>query len=261
MERFQIGRSDTEVRSRLFRKPTHNLIRELSRVIEEVLGTGEVRYQVGNAAGQRASSAKTAAQAMAEAAAGIHTSTRIRTLRTGGAPSVRLWVLAGEIQDIFRIPIPAQAREVNGKAIDATRRYNEELSLVFPTYKTLGGYAPRPLKDQMPDGWAFGDRWPMFQGRLASASEHAWGNGVDVGKAGAGGAFDQGPALKPLLRSVTDYTIANRERLTLVDHIFDGFRFHQRDGFRKTPYTGSDKHSTHTHTAFGEHNGNKPPWL
>ena len=80
--------------------------------------------------------------------------------------------MVSEIQDIFRIPIPAQAREVNGKAIDATRRHNGEVSLVFPKYKMLGCCAPRPLKDQMPDGLAFGDRWPMFQGRLASASEH-----------------------------------------------------------------------------------------
>ena len=260
MERYQIGRSDTDRRSRLFR-PTRNLVQALSQEITEVHGSGEVRYKVGSAARKSAASAKAAAQEMVEAASRIHKTTKIRTVPVGDGPSVHLWVLVGEIQNIARIAIPPDARKVNGRAIAATQRFNEELSLVFPAYKTLGGYAPRPLKDQMPDGWNFGDRWPMFQGRPASASEHAWGNGVDVGKAGPGGGFDQGPALKPLLQSVTDYILVNRERLGVVDHIFDGFRFHQRDGFRKTPYTGKDKHTTHTHTAFGEHNGTKPPWL
>lgn len=260
MERYQIARSDTDRRSRLFRKPSP-LIPELARAIAGVHGSGAVQFKVGNAAREAAASPRLAARAMAEAAASIETRTMIRTVPEGDGISVQLLVLVGEVQDIARTPIPAKARSVNGTAIRATMLFNEELSLVFPQYKTLGGYVPRPLKDQMPEGWAFGDPWPMFQGKPASASEHAWANSLDVGKAGPGGGFDQGSTLKPLLQSVTNYTLANRERLGIVDHIFDGSRFHERDGFRKTEYTGSDKHTTHTHTALGEHSGDKPPWL
>jgi hypothetical protein len=194
---------------------------------------------------------------MVEAASGIHERMRIHTLSAEG-PRVHLWVLVGEVQDPGQPP--SEARKVNSEAIRATLAFHRELSLAFPGYKTLGAYAPRPLKDQTPDGWKRGDPWPMFQGELASASEHAWGDGIDAGKAGEGG-FDTGPSLKPLLQSITDYTRANRGRLGVVDHIFDGFRFHERDGFARKPYTGKDQHTTHTHTAFGEHHGEKPPWL
>ena len=87
------------------------------------------------------------------------------------------------------------------------------------------------------------------------------GDAVDAGKSNAQGGFDQGPTLRPLLQKITDYTLANRRRLGLVHHIFDHHQYHARNDFREDEYTGSDAHETHTHSAFGEHSGKKPPWL
>jgi hypothetical protein len=259
--RYQLGGSDTLERTRLVeRRPElkDDLIREIRRAI----GPGAMRWQAGNDPILTASNVEEGAAAMLERAGDAIETLRIRTVpdQDPGEPSVHLWILIGDLQNISSA-IPDEAREKNGPAIELMLEFHEELSFVLPDYKTLGGYVPRPIKDQIPPGWETGDPWPMFEGGPAFASEHAWGDADDSARSNGHGGFDQGPALKPLLGRITEYTLANRARLKLVHHIFDGHQFRKSDDFEKTVYTGSDPHDTHTHSAFGEHDGRKPPWL
>lgn len=259
--RSQLGGSDSLERTRLV-EHRPELKDELIRAIRRAIGPGEMRWQAGSDPIQTAPNVEEGAAAMLAFAGEATETLRIRSVpdEDSDQPSVHLWVLIGEIQSISGA-IPEDARDENGQAIDGMLGFHEELSFVFPDYKTLGGYVPRPIKDQIPDGWETGDPWPDFGGGPAFASEHAWGDADDAGKSNGHGGFDQGPSLKPLLNRITDYTLANRERLKLVHHIFDRHQFRKRDDFERVVYTGSDPHDTHTHSAFGEHDGDKPPWL
>ncbi len=259
--RFQLGRSDTEERSRLV-EHRPELKDELIHSIVKASGHGSMTWQADGEPRVDASNVEDGVTGMLKFAGDASETVRIRSIPEQGSvqASVHLWVLVGNAPDIST-QIPDEARKANGGAIDAMLAFHGELALVFPEYKTLGGYVPRPIKDQIPPGWVVGDPWPMFEGKLAFASEHAWGDAVDAGKSDGAGGFDQGPSLRPLLVRITDYTLANRARIKLVDHIFDRHSFHVRNGFQETDFTGSDPHDTHTHSAFGEHDGEKPPWL
>jgi len=143
----------------------------------------------------------------------------------------------------------------------ATIRFNNEISLAIPEERTLGLYNPRPLKDDIPPGWEPGDKWPAG----AYASEHAWAAARDAGgdnEAGTG-YEPAGPRLAWILGEVHRYTLANYERLGVVDHIYNGRRYRRTPGgaYVSSAYTGSDRHTTHTHTAFADHGGDKPTWL
>jgi hypothetical protein len=255
------GRSDTLERTRLVeRRP--ELKDELIREIRRAIGPGGMRRLGGQRTDRDGRQRREGVAAMLERAGDAIETLRIRTVpdQDPGEPSVHLWVLIGDLQSISSA-IPDDAREKNGPAIELMLEFHEELSFVFPDYKTLGGYVPRPIKDQIPPGWE--NRRPVAPVRRgpAFASEHAWGDADDAARSNGHAGFDQGPSLKPLLGRITEYTLANRGRLKLVHHIIDGHQFRRSDDFEKTVYTGSDPHDTHTHSAFGEHDGRKPPWL
>lgn len=259
-KRYQLGESDTLERSRLV-EHRPELKDELIHSIVKASGHGSMTWQAGGEPRVVASNVEDGVTGMLKLAGDASETLRIRSIpESSGQASVHLWVLVGQVPDIST-QVPHRARKVNGLAIDAMLAFHEELSFVFPDYKTLGGYVPRPIKDEIPPGWQTGDPWPRFDDKPAFASEHAWGDADDAGRSDGHGGFDQGPALKPLLGRITDYTLANRQRLKLFHHIFDGHQFRKQDNFEMKPYTGSDPHDTHTHSAFDEHDGLKPPWL
>lgn len=254
MKRYQIGNSKDAVRSKLYGRRAGVAI-TLARTIRAANGRGQTRWQVGDGKVQTSNTVVGAVAGMLVAAGKATERARIRTLpRKTTQASVHLWALFGEPQTLP--PAPAAAYKANGRAIRRTIAYHEELTLVFPEYKTLGAYVPRPIKAEIPSGWSTGMPWP----KGAYASEHAWAGANDAGKSNDHGGYDQGPMLAPLLASITEHTLANRDRLGVVDHIYLRHRWHAPD-FAEVAYTGSDPHDTHTHTAFGEHHGEQPPWL
>lgn len=161
-------------------------------------------------------------------------------------------------------PTPAGSIPAIALASAGTRRtirFSDEISLAIPDERTLGLYNPRPLKSDIPSGWSTGDRWPAG----AYASEHAWAAARNAGVDTPDHAgYSSDPArLAKVLGDVTRYVLANYRRLGAVDHIFNGRRYRRSSSglYAPSSYTGEDHHTTHTHTAFADHGGRKPPWL
>lgn len=255
--RFQVGRSDSDRRGplRTRRLPTY---RELAGMIRKVHGRGDVRWTDGDHI-HSAGGPRRAAVQMVQAAKHREHAARFRTVADDPRhESVHLYRLIGEVADLTG-PIPNAARRTT--ATKRTLAYHLEISLVYPTYKTLGLYVPRPLKADEPPGWDTGDPWPAG----SYASEHAWAAADDAGKEAPGGGYDSGPDLFALLSQITRYVRANWDRLKVDEHIFNGRKYealaHPGTPYREGPYTGSDHHDTHTHTQFADHGGRKPPWL
>ena len=147
--RYQLGGSDTLERTRLV-EHRPELKDDLIRSIRRAVGPGAMRWQAGDDPILTASNVEEGAAAMLERAVDAIETMRIRTVPDpdSGQPSVHLWVLVGDPQNISGV-IPDDAREKNGPAIDLMLEFHEEVSFVFPDYKTLGGYVPRPIKDQI----------------------------------------------------------------------------------------------------------------
>lgn len=124
-----------------------------------------------------------------------------------------------------------------------TAKFWTEMHVVYhDQIKSLGLYVPRTLKDG--SGYY---------------SEHAWASALDWGMSNGRGGYEQGPKLYPFLKGVNTYITRNFVRLGVDKTIFDGKQWYGPD--KVLPYTGSDKHDTHTHTQFANHAGRKPPWV
>ncbi len=256
MKRYQIGADGTLERSKLYAQ-ADKVTDDLVSAIRRANGRGETSWREDDGSVQMFPTVALAVRSMLAAAGRGTRARQFRTVATKNDPAVYLHVLSGSPANLGA-SIPPAALGANGPAIRRTLAFHEELSLVFEDYKSLGLYAPRPIRAETPQGWDQGDPWPAG----AYASEHAWACADDAGK-GKGkpsGGYDTGPTLKPSLAKITTYVLANRQRLGMVDHIFDRHRW-QAPTYRREAYTGSDPHDTHTHSAFGDHDGRKPPWL
>jgi hypothetical protein len=182
--------------------------------------------------------------------------TRAQVVQVRGGPT--LWKYVAEPPAPGYVPAAA----LETAATRRTLRFHTELHLAVPLARPLGLYVARPLRSDIPAGWEVGDPWPAG----AYASEHPWAAADDAGgdnTAGTGYAA-AGERLTKILTDVTAFTLANYERLGVRDHIFDGRRWRRSDtgpAPKPVAYHGDDPHDTHTHTAFADHGGRKPPWL
>lgn len=172
----------------------------------------------------------------------------LEVLGSGGGRGPAKWIRLHKFTaEPTSVTIPAIALATT--ATRRTVRFNDEISLAIPGERTLGLYVPRPLRDD-PDYW----------------SEHAYAAARDAGADNAARtSWSSDPiVLSSVLGDVTRYTLANYRRLAVRDHIFNGRRWRRADtgdAPASTAYTGADRHNTHTHTAFADHDGRKPPWL
>jgi hypothetical protein len=158
-----------------------------------------------------------------------------------GGPRLRR--LEGQVPDAGYIPWAA-------KLTLGTRRtvaFFAEIHLVFPKLRNLGIYNPRTLRYDS-------SYW----------SEHAWAAAADCGvdnQEGTGFATDPN-RIALNLEALTRYVLANFSRLGVAQHIYNSQQYlASGTGYVKRPYTASDPHETHTHTAFANHDGAKPPWI
>ena len=173
----------------------------------------------------------------------------LEVLGSGGGAGEKQWI---RLHKYTAEPTSEGAIPLVARATVETRRtitFNDEISLAVPRERTLGLYVPRPLKFD-PSYW----------------SEHAYAAARDAGADnGKGDGFSSDPAVLALvLGDVTRYTLANYRRLGVRDHIYNGRRWRRNDvgpAPASEPYTGSDRHNTHTHTAFADHDGRRPSWL
>lgn len=257
MRRFQLDYGNHR-RSKLYGQTLR-----ARRAIVEALPRGACRWRVADQ--ERWNSARTrraAARAVLHDARGRERTTEYRIRSTADADALGVWLLVGAPAVPTGIPTAA----LGTRATKLTLRYTQEIQLVFPDWKTLGLYVPRPLKDQIPAGWSTGDRWPMFEGKPAYASEHAWAAANNTGMRDDRnpGQWETDPArLSPFLAEVAEYQKANFARLRIVEFIWNGhaYRRNADAGFTVRVYTGSDQHTTHVHTQFADHEGHVPPWL
>ena len=256
-DRFQFGHGSE--RSRLF-TTTANVRRAFTTSIGEELGTDvPVEWRKVGAQGWRSSAnAEAAAAAIVDRAKAQKTAVEIEVRKTGKeGPKLVLHKYVDEPRDPGAIPEVALASEGTKRCL----RFHEEISLVVPEERSLGLYNPRPIKDDIPPGWSTGDPWPNG----VYASEHAHAAARDCGVDNAAGTdyetHDQA-RLDLYLDKITQYVLANFTRLGVVEHIYESQKWVPSDaGPVAQPYGGSDKHETHTHTAFSNHGGAKPDWL
>lgn len=141
------------------------------------------------------------------------------------------------------VPPPAGATTATKQTI----AYGQEMTLVFPEWKSLGLYVNKTSTSGGKTVWY----------------EHPWASAQDAGVLDADGeGFEtHEPERTFFLEQFHRYTMSNASRLGVVDHIYNGRRWRSRTGYKPEAYSGSDDHSTHTHTAFADHGGVKPPWV
>ena len=173
----------------------------------------------------------------------------LEVLDSGGGRGEGQWIrlhkFTADPPSTSSIPLVARATTATRRTI----RFHDELNLAIPGARNLGLYVPRPLKSD-PSYW----------------SEHAYAAADDKGADNRDGSgFSSDPAvLAAVLGDITRYTLANYRRLAVRDHIFNGRRWRRSDtgpAPASEPYGGSDRHNTHTHTAFADHDGRRPAWL
>lgn len=256
MEQFQVGHGWE--RSRLYSSAVNIRLTLRRRIAKEApRGTVEWRRQ-GTEKWRSSANPLAAALAIVKAARELKGHSIFEVRGTGkDGPRLALHRYTAEPPSPGTLPKAAMLLAATRRTV----RFHEEIHLAVPGARPLGLYVPRPLRDDTPPTWRTGMPWP----RNAYASEHAWAAADDCGVDNAAG---DGYAVEPLrigpvLEDVTSYTLTNYTRLGVVDHIHNRVRWRRRpDG---TPmlerYGGSDPHDTHTHTAFGDHGGSKPPWL
>jgi hypothetical protein len=256
-DRFQFGHGWE--RSRLFTNPA-NVRQALATAIGEELGVDvPVEWRrVGARRWRSSATADAAATAIVDRSQEQKTAIEIEVRKTGmEGPKLVLRKYVDEPRDPGAIPEVAQASEGTKRCL----RYHEEISLAVPEERFLGLYVPRPIKDDIPQGWETGDPWP--QGAFASEHAHAAARDCGVDNA-AGTDFEKNDQarLDLYLDKITQYVLANYQRLGVVEHIYESKKWVPSGaGPVAQPYNGSDRHETHTHTAFSNHDGAKPAWL
>lgn len=178
-------------------------------------------------------------------------------LEVGVVGGPTLFRLEGDVPAVALPPLPWRL----APGVRRTVRYHTEAMLVIPELRPLGLYVPRPLRDDTPDGWQVGDPWP--RGAYASEHAHATADDFGVDRPDGRGYSSDPDRLAAFLGSLTRYVLANFRRLKVRDHIYDHNRWRPSSSGEpmRSAYTGSDDHETHTHTAFDDNGGRKPPWL
>lgn len=258
MERFQYGHGFK--RSRLYSSPATFRAVLWKRIRQEVGSGVPVDWRrVGAEKWRTSANAYAAARQIVKAARELKPAAvfEVRHTATDEQKRLRIHKHVADPPAITNIPKVALLTRPTRR----TLRYHAEIEVAIIGVRNLGIYVPRPLRDDTPPGWTVGDPWPDD----AYASEHAWAAAKDCGVDNATGTgYATEPArIAPVLEKVTNYTLANFARLRVVDHIHDHVRWRRRPN--GTPmlerYGGSDPHETHTHTAFADHGGAKPPWL
>jgi hypothetical protein len=242
-DRFQIGHGFA--RTPLLR-PGAKLRTALERALRRDVGVGEeIHWRIAGADKWRVS--RSAEHGAAEMIAFARDRDRALVLVVAdtGANRLALHKYVADPPSPGAIPAIALATAATRRTI----RFHNEIALAVPQERPLGLYVPRPLKIPGSEYW----------------SEHAYAAARDCGgdNAAGNGYEPAGPRLTAILDDVHAYVLANYRRLEVVDHIYSGRRWRRNaDGSpRVETYTGTDRHTTHTHTAFGDHDGIRPTWI